>query len=164
MEEAICGVLESNELGQPNTVVMMTVILKNRNKASCSALDCVDCLLKQVLLQRVLITWPCFPHYCIYYYNYLFTFFFLSLDWKHLKYRGSVLLTFASLMTVPVRWSINISYTSGNHACQTRDGRSYSSGKVCVLQAGVLSKITAEYWKMRPLLHDSCHDCGWKAN
>lgn len=81
MDEAIYGVLESNELGQPNTVVTMTVILKNRNKANCSALDCVDCSLKKVLLQRVLITWPCFPHYCTYYYSYLFTFFFFFCPW-----------------------------------------------------------------------------------
>lgn len=166
MEEAIYGVLESDELSQPNIVVMMAVILKNRNKASCSALDYLDYLLKRVLLQWVLMTWPCFPHYCTYYYNYLFTFFFffLSLNWKHLRYRGCFLLTFASLTTVPVRWSTNISNTYGNHACQTQDGRSYWSGKVCVLQAGVLSKITVDYWKMRPLLQDSCRDCGWKAN
>lgn len=45
-EEALYGVLESDELGKQNTVVMMTVTLKNRNEASCSALDCLDCFLK----------------------------------------------------------------------------------------------------------------------
>ena len=37
--EAIYGVLESNELSQPDIVFMMAAILKTRNKASCSPLN-----------------------------------------------------------------------------------------------------------------------------
>lgn len=49
-----------------------------------------------------------------------------------------------------------------NHACQTQDGLSYWSDpeKVHVIQAEILSKITAEYRKIQDLIQHSGHECG----